>query len=174
MEIVEKAMSTPLDPSILKRALIEFSNMEPEDRNDFAARTVTMIRILDQEEGKKTGDRAWMAMAVEWRLEALSSLQSTPEFRGYSAGQSDDGADWIREDMIELAAVAPLVRIDDHTVTFDAQTFFKVFWMAMRQQETHNSECDGTNIMTYETFQEAQIYSLWIVSYSYFTPYKQL
>ena len=125
MEVVDKAMNTPLDPAMLKRALIEFSNMETEDRKDFTARAVTMIRILDQEENIETGERAWMAMAVEWRLEALARLQSTPQFRRYSTGQDEEGADWIRADMIELAATEPLIRIDDYSVTFDAETFFQ-------------------------------------------------
>jgi len=125
MEIVDKAMNTPLDPAILKRAMIEFSKMETEDREDFTGRAITMICFLDQEEGIETGERDWMALAVEWRLRALTRLQSSPEFRAYSTGQDEGGADWIRTDMIELVATEPLIKIDDYSVTFDAETFFQ-------------------------------------------------
>jgi len=55
----------------------------------------------------------------------LVDLNSAPEFRGYSSGRDKDGADWIRADMIELAATQPLIRIDDSTVAFGTDNFFQ-------------------------------------------------
>jgi hypothetical protein len=95
-----------------------------EDRKDMTRRAFTVIRVLDEHDIERgINERDDLLTGIVFRLEALARLKDEPAFRAWSMKSGTPDMDYIHEDLIEAAAVEPLV-MGKHQARFDAKSFF--------------------------------------------------
>lgn len=143
---IKNAEITPED---VETALQAVADMAPEDRSDFTARTLTIMRafgLLDEPSSRNnktfTDERRRQinkVTAVEIRLVALHSVIDDPRFKAWSVnvckGQIDDHI-LLHPDVLRAAAETPLQEKDepdDKRCFFDPEEFF-VRLLAMTEE----------------------------------------
>jgi len=91
----------------------EMKGRKPEDRT-FDARSVLLARLHSGNPDK--------ALAIEFRMHALSRLTDENPPKGWTLPEQSDGAVPINEAMFAAAAVEPII-YEDGEVAFDRESF---------------------------------------------------
>jgi len=95
--------------------------MPAEDRGVFEARAIRLFKLLER---KGLGDnRATLAMAIDFRLQALARLQKDSVLRGWSIPGAEPGLEYIHADVLKAAAQEPIIEDEAKQAAFDAESF---------------------------------------------------
>lgn len=116
---LQRANHAPVTAELLGGALEAINEMAAEDRSDMTARLLRIIRYLDEQ---GVDERASILTAIEFRLEALARLSLDGDLKGFRHPSSENGAEWIHEDVVRCAAEIPL-RARRHRLFFDRDEF---------------------------------------------------
>lgn len=119
-KIVERILATMVTPDQLVEALSAVDDLEPEDRSDITARTLSMFARLDG----TVPDLASTVTVIDWRLRALARIARRPELRRWSIPPDPAGMALVAYEVLEAAAVEPLIEQGDDLV-FDPDSFFR-------------------------------------------------
>jgi hypothetical protein len=91
-----------------------------EDRPVFEARAIQIFELLER---KKLKDQDALAVAINFRLEALARLCRDGALRGWCLPGDEPGAEFIHADALKAAAQEPLIEDAAGQVAFDADSF---------------------------------------------------
>jgi len=120
---LDRVRNRPIPVDLFKATVRAISDLPEESRQTMEGRTTCIIRVL-QEFGVKTRNASDLLTGISFRLDALVRLTGEPEYRACSVKTDTPGMDYISEDLVEAAAIEPLV-CDDTGARFDPQSFFK-------------------------------------------------
>src|SRR5262245_56528680 len=123
--IVDRIEAIPVTLADLTIALRLYAAMPATERRDWDARGLTLINYF-HEPGHEPADSSVgkKVSAIEFRLEALASLDGRPELTCWMLPGGDDGDELISHVLLEAAATEPLVETDRNRMTFNPDTFF--------------------------------------------------
>src|SRR5262245_10522172 len=82
------------------------AEMPAEDRPVFEARAIRLFELLDRKGLGK--DMGALAVAINFRLEALARLHANSMLRGWSMLDSEPGMNYIHAYLVKAAAEEPL------------------------------------------------------------------
>ena len=110
-------------PELLGEVLALYARMEPEDRRVFEARMFRLFELL--RERRLGGAESDLAIAIEFRLEALAALQGDHALSAWTlpGRQGGDGADYVHADLVKAAAEEPLIETGTGRPRFDLASF---------------------------------------------------
>jgi hypothetical protein len=120
---LDRVRNRPIPVDLFKAAVLAISDLPQESRQTMEGRANCIIRLL-QEFGVKARNASDLLTGISFRLEALVRLTDEPEYRAWSVKTDTPGMDYISEDLVEAAAIEPLV-CDDTCARFDPHSFFK-------------------------------------------------
>ena len=120
---LDRVRNRPIPLDLFQAAVRAISELPQESRQTMEGRTVCIIRLL-QEFGVKARNASDLLTGISFRLEALVRLTDEPEYRAWSVKTDTPGMDYISEDLVEAAAIEPLV-YDDTCAQFDPKSFFQ-------------------------------------------------
>ena len=120
---LDRVRNRPIPVDLFKAAVRAISDLPQESRQTMEGRATCIIRLL-QEFGVKTRNASDLLTGISFRLEALVRLTDEPEYRAWSVKTDIPEMDYISEDLVEAAAIEPLV-YDDACARFDPKSFFK-------------------------------------------------
>jgi hypothetical protein len=124
-DFLKRISNKPVPANLLKAALSAIGELPEEDRKDITGRAIAVIRVLDEHNIERgLEERADLLTGIQFRLEALARLHNEPAFRAWSMKSGTPDMDYIHEDLVEAAAVEPLI-MGEHQARFDANSFFK-------------------------------------------------
>src|SRR5215469_3393391 len=117
---LEEANCATVTAELLGEVLEMHAAMPAEDRGVFEARAVRLFKLLDR---KGLGDkRATLAMAIDFRLQALARLQMDSALRGWSMRGDEPGKEYIHADMLKAAAEERIIENEAKQADFDAES----------------------------------------------------
>lgn len=114
-EALERLNSVAVSMQDLLQASAQVHEL-PEQRRDFEGRALVMLRLFPGEPDK--------CQAVEYRLQAMSTLLSARALPGWATPPSEDGAVLISEPVFQAAATQPIV-MSNGRPAFSADAFVK-------------------------------------------------
>lgn len=95
--------------------------MPTEDRSVFEARAIRLFELLE-DKGLGRNRRA-LAIAIEFRLEALTKLHNDIALRAWTLPSGEPGMDYISADLLAAAAEEPLIEDAQGRAAFDVESF---------------------------------------------------
>ena len=119
---LEKVNRTLVAPELLGEAMQMHAEMPVEDRRVFEGRSVALFQMLT-DKGFKGRRHADLAMAIEFRLQALSRLIEAGITRGWTLPGGADGRTYLHADVLWAAAREPLIESADKQPSFDPDGF---------------------------------------------------
>ena len=119
---LDKVNRTMVAPELLGEAMQMRAETPVEDRRVFEARSLALYQML-AEKGFKGRRHADLAMAIEFRLQALSRLVDAGMTRGWTLPGDPNGRTYLHADVLWAAAREPLIESADKQASFDADGF---------------------------------------------------
>lgn len=119
---LEKVNRTKVAPELLGEAMQMHAEMSPEDRGVFEARAIALFQMLT-DKGFKGRRHSDLALAIDFRLQALSRLIEADVTRGWTLPGGADGRSYLHADLIEAAAREPVIESADKQASFNPDSF---------------------------------------------------
>ena len=121
MSYADRVNRTQVDAKLLEAVLARLAEQPAEARPFFEARTFGIFALLSERgwRGKRLGT---LAIAIEFRLAALSRLLNAEGGRGFTSHGDATGAALLHADLVRCAAEEPLIDQDDQP-TFAIESF---------------------------------------------------
>ena len=119
---LDKVNRTMVAPELLGEAMQMHAEMPVEDRRVFEGRSVALFQMLT-DKGFKGRRHVDLAIAIEFRLQALSRLVDAGATRGWTLPGDADGRTYLHADLVWAAAREPLVESADKQASFDSDGF---------------------------------------------------
>ncbi len=119
---LDKVNRTKVSAELLGEVLRMHEAMPAKDRSVYEVRTIRLFQFLDAKGHK---DRSSLAVAIDFRLTALARLHDDPVLRAWTVPGRKKGSDYIHADLLQAAAVEPLIADAKDQVAFDAECFRK-------------------------------------------------
>lgn len=104
--------NAPVTYDDLKKALLAVDAMDPEDRKDFTARSMAVMRAFGLLTGKENKDSRKLIetiTCVEVRLTAMARLVDSGLLNKWMMDSGEVGAEFISEAVVRAAAEVPLL-----------------------------------------------------------------
>jgi hypothetical protein len=123
----------------LAKALLAIDRMPPDDRKDFTARTLAVMRAFGLLTGEATKDKRDLiekVTCVQIRMDAMARLVDTGVLKKWTMASDERGADFINGAVVRAAAEVPLLggRKRSDPAHFDTEIFMaKVLELAERE-----------------------------------------
>lgn len=120
--------NAPVTYEDLKKALLAVDGMDPEDRKDFTARSMAVMRAFGLLTGKENKDSRRLiekVTCVEIRLTAMARLVDSGILNKWTMDSGEEGSEFISEAVVRAAAEVPLLagrKRSDHD-HFDPEAF---------------------------------------------------
>lgn len=124
----ERIRNAPVTYDDLRKALLAVDAMDPEDRTDFTARSMAVMRafgLLAEKENKDSRKLIEKITCVEMRLTAMARLVDSGILNKWTMDSGEVGAEFISEAVVRAAAEVPLLsgRRRSDPVYFDPEAF---------------------------------------------------
>jgi len=119
---LDKVNRTMVAPELLGEAMQMHAEMPVENRSVFEARSIALFQLLT-EKGFKGRRHADLAMAIKFRLQALSRLIESGITRGWTLPGDADGRTYLHADVLWAAAREPLIESADKQASYDPDGF---------------------------------------------------
>ena len=119
---LDKVNRTMVAPELLGEAMQMHAETQTDDRRVFKARSIALFQMLANRgfTGRRHAD---LAVAIEFRLQALSRLVEAGIARGWTLAGDADGRTYLHADVLWAAAREPLIESADKQASFDADGF---------------------------------------------------
>ena len=119
---LDKVNRTMVAPELLGEAMQMHAEMPVQDRRVFEGRSVALFQML-ADKGFKGRRHADLALAIEFRLQALSRLIDDGIARGWTLPSGADGRTYLHADVLWAAAREPLIESADKQASYDPDGF---------------------------------------------------
>lgn len=121
-DYLQRVNQETVAPELLREVLTMYALMPAEDRSVFEARAFRLFELLQARGLAADSD---LPMAIEFRLEALASLQGERALGAWTlpGKQGGDGAVYVHADLVKAAAEEPLVETNAGRPGFDPDSF---------------------------------------------------
>jgi len=108
----ERIRNAPVTYDDLRKALLAVDAMDPEDRTDFTARSMAVMRafgLLTGRENKDSRELIEKITCVEMRITAMARLVDSGILNRWTIESGEVGAEFISESVVRAAAEVPLL-----------------------------------------------------------------
>jgi hypothetical protein len=120
-DVLNRVNQTKLAAELLGDAAEMHAGLPADDRGSFEGRAISLFKMLDRRGlGRKRAD---LAIAIDFRLTALSRLLQDRQVRGWTLPAGHDGADFVHPDLIRAAAEEPVIEDANGQPAFDPESF---------------------------------------------------
>ena len=119
---LEKANRTKVTAELLGEVMQMHAEMRPEERGVFEARAIAVFQLLT-DKGFKGRRHSDLAMAIDFRLQALSRLIEADRTRGWTLPGGADGRSYLHADLLKAAAREPIIENADKQASFNPDSF---------------------------------------------------
>lgn len=118
---LDRINATRVSPELLGDAIQMHAAMPPEDRKVHELRILRLIELLD-EKGFRDQQHKDLAIAIDFRLQALARAVADQEARGWTI-PAPNGAEFVHVDVLCVAAVEPMIEAGERHIAFDPVRF---------------------------------------------------
>lgn len=119
---LDRVNATEVSAELLGEVMQMTAELPPETRQSYEARMVHLFEFLKEEKGLKGNRHSDVALAVEFRLTAMSRLLGEQAAPGWTL-PGQDGAEYVPIHMLRAAAEQPLIETPDQQAGFNADAF---------------------------------------------------
>jgi hypothetical protein len=121
---LEGVANTPVPVELFEDALNAIADLTDEARNDPTGRMLAVIRVADRWRASNRQEKTRIVVSLNFRLEALAALSKQSAYRAWAMKSGTVGMDYIHADLVEAAAIEPLI-LTDEEAHFDPTSFFE-------------------------------------------------